>query len=481
MRLMHINRRTALGALALAMGAGSLTACSDFLTGPGLTRNPNQPTVVDAPELLFVATQASLNTQQEGQLARLAGMYTGQLSGIGRQQASYQRYELTENDVTAYFSRNYTGGGLVDLREVQRVTKERGDSVFAAQAMIVEGLVMGTAASLWGDLPYSQAGDPVAFPTPRLDPQRDVYAQVFAKLDTATTWIVKTGGLNRGAGTADIIYGTADSVALNSWRMAANTLKARFWMHLIEREGNAAADSARRYALLGINSATRDFRTWHSTSTTDQNIWWRFNFNDRSGDLGPGQRLITVMTTRPEGLGIPDPRLPEYFTPATSAGGVYRGGDENGAVPAGISAFSATRFNQGFRQPIITYVETQLILAETNARLGAEPAALTALNNARRAAGFTAAQDIPASVTGAALLRAIAEEKYVAMFQNIEVWNDFKRNCYPSDLRPPSGQPALAARVPYGFAERNANPNIPRISDFLARNWNDPNPCTATN
>ena len=475
MHMTHNLRRTVIGALAFAVGVGGLTGCSDFLTGPRLTENPNNPTDIDAVELLFVAAQAGLSTQQEGQLARWAGMYTGQIAGVGRQQLNYQLHQLNENETTTYFSRVYTGGGLVDIKEVVRVARLNGDSVFAGTGMVLEALTMGTAASLWGDIPYSEAGDPVAFPVPKLDPQRDVYRQVLGKLDTATLWLAKTGGLNRGPASSDIIYSGGNAAAIANWTRAANTLKARYWMHLVEREGLPAADSARKYALLGISAAdgSQDFRTWHTSTTTDQNLWYQFLDVQRAGDLAPGQRLITIMQNRPAALGIADPRLAVYFN-ANSAG-AYRGGDENGAG-ASLSLFGTARRAQGFRQPIITYVETQLILAEAAFRLGDETTARTSLNNARRAAGFTAEQDIPATVAGNALRDAIFEEKYVAMFQNIEVWNDFKRNCYPSDLRPPSGQPALVARVPYGFAEKNANPNVPTV-DLYARNWNDPGAC----
>lgn len=480
MRMMHNYRRTALRALALAVGVGGATGCSDFLTGPSLTENPNNPTSAEAPELLFVSAQSGLATQQEGQLARWAGMYTGHWAGVGRQQLSYQLHQLNENDVTAYFSRVYTGGGLVDIKEVDRVNRERGDSVFAGVALVLEGFTMGTAASLWGDIAYSEAGDRDQFPTPRLDPQEQVYRTVLAKLDTATQWIAKTGGNNIGPRNADIIYGgsrtsaTQNTIALARWGRAANTLKARYWMHLVERLGNPAADSARRYALLGINETTdsAQFRTVHGTANTEANLWFQFLVQQRAGDLAAGQRLITVMQTRPAALGIPDPRLSNYF--ANSTAGTIRGGDENG-LGSPFSGLGNPRRVPDHRQALITYSETQLILAEANFRLGDEAAARTHLNNARRIAGFTAAQDIPVTVAGDALRDAIFEEKYVAMFQNIEVWNDWKRNCYPT-IAAPSGAPSLMYRLPYGSAEKNANPNIPSM-DLYARNWNDPNAC----
>jgi hypothetical protein len=75
-------------------------------------------------------------------------------------------------------------------------------------------------------------------------------------------------------------------------------------------------------------------------------------------------------------------------------------------------------------------------------------------------------------------------EKYIAQFQNIDVWNDYKRTCIPTLARYQTAT-EIPGRLPYGSAERTANPNLPLPSAYPAgttgtaplRNWNDPNPC----
>jgi len=76
-------------------------------------------------------------------------------------------------------------------------------------------------------------------------------------------------------------------------------------------------------------------------------------------------------------------------------------------------------------------------------------------------------------------------EKYIAMYQTIDVWSDYKRTCIPTLV--PFGTPPQAevpGRMPYGSAERTANPHIPLPSAFRrarrivgVRNWNDPTAC----
>ena len=57
-------------AIALALGLGIGTgACSDFLTGPKLSDNPNRPTVANNANLL-VSAETNLAFQSEGHLAR---------------------------------------------------------------------------------------------------------------------------------------------------------------------------------------------------------------------------------------------------------------------------------------------------------------------------------------------------------------------------------------------------------------------------
>ena len=78
------------------------------------------------------------------------------------------------------------------------------------------------------------------------------------------------------------------------------------------------------------------------------------------------------------------------------------------------------------------------------------------------------------------------EEKYLAMFMNIEAWSDYKRTCLPALApAPPLNSPEPSAtpipgRIPYGITEINANPNTPNVPP-TGQNRNDPNPCPALN
>src|SRR5438105_3669055 len=139
-----MNKKT-ISALALAVVA---VGCSDFLSGPGLTVNPNAAVTATAQQQL-VAVQASAWTRLEGQIARNASIYTQQLIGSNNQQLTYAtQYGITEADVGAQMTGFYTGAGLVGLRKIQGIGNTTGDKTLEGIAKIWEGFTMGMAASV---------------------------------------------------------------------------------------------------------------------------------------------------------------------------------------------------------------------------------------------------------------------------------------------------------------------------------------------
>ena len=427
------------------------TACSDFLSSPDATTNPNQPTVANADQLL-VATETALNQQYTSDLARTVCVWMQQCAGTDRQYKDLGAYNYGEDAYNGPFSQIYTGGGLLDIRKIEAVADSAGDDVYSGIGRVLEALTVGVAADVWGDIPYSEAvGDPLS---PALDPQEQVYAAVQAKLDTAITLLAGTG---TGPGGADLFYAGNKT----KWLRLAHTLKARFYLHVAEREGNSAYQSALAQAQLGLQKGD-DLLSYQSDDPNEQNSWYQFTVIQRSGYMSPGAFLVNLLQSRN------DPRLAEYFDP--NAAGQYVGAAPGQQGSATISTFDEARVASDFRQPIVTYAENQLIIAESAFRLGQTGAALTALNAARADAG------VPA--LGSATLNDIMTEKYIALFQNMEVWNDWKRTCLPA-LTPAQGAVGgIPGRILYAQSERNTNTNIPLPSAQPARNWNDPNACS---
>ncbi len=461
-------------ALSLAL---ALAGCSDFLDTDKTTQDPNLPTGATRDQL-FIGVQANVFGQQEGPLAMLVCRWMQQCSGVnGRfveQEDQYGGVNAANTWLDPQWQDIYSGGGLIAVRQVRASAADDGDAVYEGITQVLEALLIGTTADVWGSVPYSDAD--VDNPTPTFDDQMAIYAALQTLLDDAITNI---GGAGSGPILADdLFYGTRADGSANTdanrkaqWIEAARTLKARYHMHTAERLGAAAYTAAHAAALQGISSDANTLRTSHSGATTERNMWVQFQVTSGFGlDLVAGKRLVDLM------LADNDPRLPEYFAQNNLGG--FGGNDVTTGTTDGETIsplFGSGRHDDTFRQPIVTWEENQLILAEASYQLAGGGAAGIAaaqpyLNAVRT---FHGKAVVPAT------LEAIMTEKYISMFQTIEVWSDWRRTCLPA-LRPAAGRAAVPGRLPYAQSETQTNAaNVPLDDEnlFTVRNPNDPNGC----
>ena len=454
------------GAASLALTAA---ACTSFLTDTKASTDPNNPPKATRFQLL-TGVQAAQFLAQEGNAPFIVCLWMQQCQGVGGRFVDQEsQYAVTNATTNPEFAGVYGTGGLLDIKAIEASADSAGDQQFKGVAEVWEALVIGTAADLWGDIPYREASADID--QPHYDPQLQVYDDVEAKLDQAITDLAGTGP---GTGTNDFVYG--GDVA--RWTAAANTLKARYHLHMVESRGNSEYQKAIDAATNGIASHDGDFLTAHTTATLERNIWNQFQESSGFGDdLVAGATLVNIMNAQS------DPRRAQYF--GKTPNGNYGGVDVNGSVgPNGISGIRGTRNSGTFRQPIVTSDENSLILAEANFVLHGAAAAQPFLDQERTSNGLS---PIPAT------MQSIMTEKYIALFQNVEVWNDWKRTCIPALTAFPSATfgHEIPGRFYYGSSEEASNPNTPSSSeqnqhggDVVSgagidgfRNPNDPNPC----
>lgn len=451
---MHRYLKLAAGSLVSVM---LLTGCSDWLTGTKLTTNPNVP-LQTGRDQLFLGVTVTQTVQQTGDLARLYSMWMQSMAGTDRQYVAYANYVITEDNFAGDWSNVYTGGGLIDERAIQAQALSVGDSTYAGIAKVMEALTMGTAADVWGDVPYRQAVGSTL--QPALDPQQQVFADVQAQLDTAIAWIQCEAVTCSGpSASIDLFYGGDKA----SWLALAHTLKARYFMHVTTMDATGY-DSAIVEAQQGIPDAAHDLISYQSSDPNEWNLWYQFIVVQRSGYIGAGGFLVNLLNT------TSDPRLAAYYS--TNDHGAFLGAPPTGG-PGDFSTLSATRLDPAFRQPIVRFAENELILAEAELQTGHQPEAIAAYNAERASEGR------PAFVGGAITLADIITEKYIADFQEIEPYNDWKRTCLPA-LQAANAN-GIPGRVFYpSSTEGSANPNIPAISAQPLRNWDQPNACPAS-
>ena len=434
--------------------------CQNFLEGDKLSTDPNRPISAQAAQLL-TAVQVNGYYTANGHAARVLAMWMQQMAGTDRQYLGYGLYSVTEG-AFGEFSGAYTGGGLVDIRAIQAEATESNNKTLLGISKIWEAILMSFVADMYGDAPYSEAVSDVA--TPALDNQMDIYAALQTLLDGAITDL--TGASAASVGSLDLSFNGNPA----RWIAVAHTLKARLYMHTAE-VNPAAYAQALTQAQQGIATVAGNLNEYHSDASLEENIWWQFIARDRDSYMRSGKLLVDLMKARN------DPRLPDYFS--LNDGGTYGGASPGESLdPDRHSNLSPTRLSPDFPQPIITWEETQGIIAEAAYRGGNATLARTALNALRAQFGIG---PVSGSLSGPALLTAIMEEKYIALFQNYEVFNDWKRTCYPNLTAASNAYGGnVPARFTYPVAERTTNPNIPLPGAQPTRNANDPVTTTST-
>ena len=456
-------RKISILAAALALSAG----CSSFLETDKAISDPNNPSVANRNQL-FVGVQANIFGQQEGAVAMTSCIWMQQCAGInGRFVETYGLYGVNALSHDTDFITVYAAGGLLGIRAVQASADADGDLKFRGVAKVLEAMNMAFAADVWGDVPYSDAVATNA--TPAFDQQAAVYSALLTLLDAAIT---DMGGAGAGPGQFDLIYGGD----MTKWIKTAHMLKARIHLHRIEAEaagvaafgtGNAAA--ALTEATAGYTSAADDFLAYHTTATSERNMWAQFQNTAFGTDLVAGSTLAGIMNAQA------DPRRAEYFgLNGLGAYGGYNATTQN-TPPNQISPISgsARTDDPTFRQPIMTFEERELIRAEANFRAGGAGVvtATTLLNSVRALHGT--------GPIGVATLNDIMTEKYILLFGNIEAWSDWKRTCLPART-PSASNTVIPGRLFYGDTEEQTNSNTPASSAQnlnTVRNDNDPAAC----
>jgi hypothetical protein len=440
----------------------ALAGCSDYLQCTECITSPSAPTSATSTQRI-VATQAKLWQLVNGDLARESSMFMQQMAGVGNQYQVIDKYSLDASS-GGDFATPYTGGGLIDLKQVDVASRANNDQTMLGVSLVLKAWLLSITADIWGDAPYTQAGQPDKYPTPVYDPQKTVYDSLQNALSDAVTAL--NAGVGAGPSAAELVY-KGDRT---KWAALAHTLKARLYLHTAERDASNYA-KALAEANLGISSSAGDYVTVQTSTAGQQNDWYQFQVvGQRTSYMRAGAFGVNLLTS------TNDPRLTELYQKAAGATTII-GATPGQSLTSAMGNVSAKRLTDSYGQPLVTYNENLLIKAEALFQAGNLQAALDTLNKERAlwatATPWHSAITLSA-VSGPVTLQQIMDEKYIVLFQNLEAWNDYKRTCYPA-LTPGNGAVAIPGRLLYPTSERQTNPNVPADP---VRNWNDPVACT---
>lgn len=444
----------------------SASGCDDYLD---VNENPNQLIEVPSGDLLLRGTLLANAQVQQGQLARTSMYYTGGLVGLQLVQQTLYNYDYTPGDSNAVWGHLYNGI-LVQNKEIRRLSPDVG--LLQGIVDVNEALAVGTAASLFGDIPYSTAvpdNPGIASEDPTLDGQADVYAALQTLLDNAIPKL-QNGSTTSNTDDQDNYFG-GDG---DSWVAAAYTLKARYYLQT-KQYAQALVN-----VVNGISSSTGTM-SYNPIGDVNGNSNLLFNFvnSSRAGDM-TGDGAFYRDLVEPAGASSRSNAKTDETARASysyiSGDGEQTGGIDDPTTP----------------MKLVSYEENLLIWAECLIRANDDvQGAIDKLNELRayldtgaafnliagdetfnydpyvladfEAGGMENADNI---TTDRAVLREIIEERYVTGFSTYMPFNDVRRLRAETDILVPFPLNTTSATVNpqrflYAQDEINNNSNIP--------------------
>ncbi|MFB6456175.1 SusD/RagB family nutrient-binding outer membrane lipoprotein [Chitinophaga sp. Hz27] len=402
-----------------------------------INTNPNEPTVPDVEYLLANGIKSNIDTYWGTDASMETSLlYVQYWAKI--QYPDPDRYIPASTSIQNVWN-NFYAQGITDFTTVIQLGDTLKQPGYKAAAIIMRSWIFQVLTDLYGDVPYSQAGQIDKYLTPKYDAQQDVYNGLLAELKQAVTII----DANPNAAL------TGDSLLqgkLQGWKKFANGLRSRIALRIADRDPDGAKKVFTDLAAEGnvfFADGDRDARLNYLASPSQNPVGKN---RETRNDYRISKTVIDYLQT------LNDPRLPIYAAKPAD-GGPYLG------VTNGLAADSASRL--GFSKTsdigaaftasqapalLFTYAEQLFILAEAAQRGFYNGDATTLYNQAIRASfkqygitGTTVDNYLlqPAVQYNAAnYKKSIGEQKWLALFsESLEAFAEWRRLDYPQ-LKP---------------------------------------------
>jgi len=434
----------------------------DSLIPEDLNINPNSPS--EAPEdLVLTGSMVGTILFHEGATSRRAGIWSGYFRGTDRQHEGFDNYLVEASDFTAIWNDVFINSLRNAIIVEEKALSSDRSGVITGISKVIQAHGLGVAASLYGDIPFDQAGR-IEYIYPEFESQDVVYEKV---QDLLTQAILELSlDVNKPSNGSDIFF-NGDSY---KWIKVANSLKARFYMH------TKNYDQAYNYASLGIESPAENMMAIHGDVQGNSNLFYQFFTGSRGTELtSENSKIVEIISSshssyRGNSKTNEEARFDFYFSGA--------------GRPNYISGY----FSRSNTFPLVSYSENTLTLAESGLRSKNFYTGLSHLNEFRgymSGGGYLnngydtlsmnynpyiqsdfevgGMENIDNISKEDALLREILEERYITFYGQIEGFNDVRRTrkeSYGILLNPNTGS-SLPERFLYPQSEIDTNPNTP--------------------
>ncbi|QES89131.1 SusD/RagB family nutrient-binding outer membrane lipoprotein [Rhizosphaericola mali] len=451
------------------------TSCKKFLNVNKDNNDLTSPSV----NLLLGPIEESVSSRMAAGGAAIYINYWMQNMTLNQPVPNEVTYVVYNSSFNSYWYYAYVTN-LNNMKIMDSLAMVDGNDIYAGIAKTLTAYTLGDVTDWWGDVPYSAGLSGVGNLTPKFDSQESIYTNLQVLLDSAIIELDRGNGLVPS--TDDYFY----SGNATSWKKLAYSLKARFYMHLINASGyDVQTQSKLALAALdnGLTSYTEDCYFTYNGGQNYSSPWY-WNFYNTSTNILASNYVDSLKSRK-------DPRLTKLVAPAANTG-LYTGsvigsgfqtlynfsipGDFYAADNANGYIFSADEAL--FLKAEATYYVSGLSAAQ-------EVYQTAILNNMAKMGLSASADSVQAYLTNRGTLttsnaiQRIMEEKSVANFFSPEIWTDWRRTGYPAltVISTANGAPANTKGIPrrflYPLSEETANASNVPTATLTDRVWWD--------
>ena len=339
--------------ILLLIGFGILISCESNLD---INRDPDDLTPDD---LAFAVELPASITAVAGVQGANWALIGGIWSQMWSQSPGSSQYRVVDNytlgttDAIAESGWRNTYDGLLDIRNIKRKALASENWNYYLIASVLETYISHMLTDWYGDIPYSEANDPLIF-QPNFDTGEAVYDNMIADLDDAL-------GRNLGASVGDI-PGSDDLIFggdMTNWVKFANTLKLKIFLR--QTEARASVAQAGITAMLNANAAFLDTDASLTGFTDAPNVSNPLYESDKR-QLNTALNLRASTTMHSYLTDNLDTRLALFYT----TGNPVNQGDYNN--PAGPNTFAVSILSPTTPVYFISHEESLLMQAEAMER-----------------------------------------------------------------------------------------------------------------
>lgn len=292
----------------------SITSCGDYLD---INTNPNDPLSAKLSQILPTAQTVIFEgfSAGGGGLSDLTEQFVHHT--VQRGQSNFYFIGGDEFSISNAWNNLYAGA-LMDLNQMITIAEERESWTYLGIAQTLKAYTYSMLVDVWGNAAFSEFGLGTAAPFAHYDKGQDIYPQLIALLNEATTNLAKTPLEEPAAD--DLVYG-GDAA---SWIALANSLKLKLYNNA--RLTGVYNDDAVAALMNAPQIADVDggFRLRYSSSNNPENrhpLFKKDYVDNGAANIDPYFWLIMkgdfagygMPVFNPLLVGIEDPRIPYYF------------------------------------------------------------------------------------------------------------------------------------------------------------------------